>query len=242
MLLLNAAKNDQLLDGLMHQCNTTAFFVCLTTSCNHNCDNLGHVGSVEELLNERSPSGSSAVVDFKCCVESDPAGDGLLHFLSTFSVLLYCTSCHLAVIFISLHICTGSFIVKRSARWQEPSLSPLCHFTVYASRRLYAINKLSPPCNVCNYVSHHAVCAARRWWLCSDKSKLPLLLPFARYIYSMFMCALRYSKRGRTNPDLHHILTLAMQKNDTQYWLWGSVVCFFYFLFLTFGGLLYGTS
>lgn len=75
----------------------------------------------------------------QCCVESDPAGDGLFQ-----SVLLYSTSRHLAVIFISLRVCTGSFIVKRSARWQDPSLSPLCHFTVYASRRLYAINKLSP--------------------------------------------------------------------------------------------------
>lgn len=62
-----------------------------------------------------------------------------VHFLA----LLYSTSCHLAVIFIRTHICTGSLIVKRSAWWPELSLSPLCHFTVYASRKLYAI-KLSP--------------------------------------------------------------------------------------------------
>lgn len=44
----------------------TALFVYLTRSCNLNCDNLGHMGSVEELwtFKAHSPLCSSAVMDF----------------------------------------------------------------------------------------------------------------------------------------------------------------------------------
>lgn len=82
---------------------------------------------------EISPSGSSAVVDFNA-VES---------------VLLFFPFCILPATFFScndirLFICTGSIIVRRSGRWQEPSVSLLSHFIVYAIRRLYAINKQPP--------------------------------------------------------------------------------------------------
>lgn len=124
---------------LMPQSNTTALF--FSRSCNHNCDNLGHMKSVEDLWTFKAPSGSSAVVDFSAVLSPTRSGMACSRGISQFSCIPH-TSRRLAVVFISLHTCSRSFIVKGSARWQEPSLSPLCHFTVYASRRLYAINKL----------------------------------------------------------------------------------------------------
>lgn len=96
-----------------------------------------HMESVEELgtFKARSPSHSSAFMDFNAA-SSQTCWEWLVgvHFS-----LLYSTSRLLAVIFISLHICTGYFIVKRFAQGQEPILPLLCHFIVYTSRRLYAI-------------------------------------------------------------------------------------------------------
>lgn len=116
--------------------NTTVFFVYLTRSCNHNCDNLGHMGCRKKLLKP----GLHLVplllwISMLCWVRP-------WWVWVFFSVLLYSISRHLIIIFICLH---AQFLLL----WrglpggrQESNLSPLCHFTVYASRRLYAINKL----------------------------------------------------------------------------------------------------
>lgn len=68
---------------------------------NHNCDNSEHVGSAEEPFEACSPFGCSAVMCLSA-VESDPAGGWSDSVLVHLSVLLYSTSRHLAVIFISL--------------------------------------------------------------------------------------------------------------------------------------------
>lgn len=90
----------------------------------------------------------------------------------TFLTSVFSTSFLLAVIFISLHICTGSFIVKRNGlpRGRSPICRCFCHFIVYTSRRLYAI----PPFRVCN----HTVLVDQGWRLCNDKSRLQCLFTF----------------------------------------------------------------
>ena len=104
---------------------------------------------------------------FKCCWVRPCRGWSVSVFEHP-SVLLCFTSLHLAVIFISLHLCTGSFIVKRSPRRQEPSVSPLCHFTVYASRRLYAIELSPHAMSVTIMYDHHADHTDHKWWLCPN--------------------------------------------------------------------------
>lgn len=149
----------------------------------------------------------SAVMDFSAALSHTLLGIACFS-LNTVSVLLYPTSRPLAVIFISFHVCTGFFIV------QEPSLSPLCHFTVYASRRLYAINKLPPPCSVCNRQSSRCAhmqsgggdWSDKSWNVCLPSectfSLVPSPLPSVRINYSTFFCALRNSKRVRLSQHI----------------------------------------
>lgn len=134
MLLLNAAENDQLLDApIQHDCT-----VYLTRSCNHNCDNLGHMKSVEELWTFEAPSGSSAVVDFNAVLSQTLPGMACFRGISQFSCIPH-TSRHLAVIFISLHTCTGCFNCEE--------VCPVAGVKSVAALSLYCLYKQEIICN-----------------------------------------------------------------------------------------------
>lgn len=117
MSLLNAAENDQLLVApIQHNCIS---FVYLTRSCN--CDNLGQIRWRTRGFLKLRLVPLLLWISMLCWVR--PCWGWAVWVSVHFSVLLYSTSRHLVVIFISLHICTGSFIVKRSARGGR---SPVC--------------------------------------------------------------------------------------------------------------------
>lgn len=79
-------------------------------SCNHNCDDLGHVGSVEELKGLLKPG--LRLVPLLLWISMlrrvRPCWG-----MACFSLFLYSTSRHLAVIFISLHMCIQVLLLWR---------------------------------------------------------------------------------------------------------------------------------
>lgn len=135
--------------------------------------------SVEELGTHKARSSSHSSAFMDCSAARSHTLLGAARSVGVHLSLLLSSSHLLAVIFISLHICTGSFIVKRFAQGQEPSLLLLCHFIVYTSRRLYAT-----PHAISVTMLVIILYMLSRGDDCNDKSKLKCLFTFRMHIFT----------------------------------------------------------
>lgn len=95
-------------------------------------------------------------------------------------------------------------------------MSLLCHFTVYASRRLYAINKLprllhAMPVNMIRSEVMTGVESKRKCLF--TVSRLLVSIPFTvGHIHSRLICALTCSKRVRLSQQLQTVRMSDMRR------------------------------